>query len=168
MQHEDQRAELDFSLKGLNVKCSASERFLSEDLTKLLEDILSLNLPDIPQDVVVAGYEYSTGKASGESQKPEGSKLSTTDFAARLGSRSGSDLVMAAAAHLHLTRGMEEFRRAEILTEMKGARAFYRASYGGNLSKSLDMLTKSGRLLNPGSDTYTLAYQEVEKIKNYT
>ena len=157
---------MELSFKGLTVKCAASEKFLAENLIEVIENLLALDVPAFAAEHAGSESDFTVQEDSKKSDQTLNSKLSTSDFAAKLGARSGSDLVMAAAAHLHLTRGMEEFRRAEILTEMKGARAFYRASYGGNLSKSLDMLTKSGRLLNPGSDIYTLAYQEAEKMKN--
>jgi len=158
--------KLNFKLGALEVEYEGPEGFAGVSLLPLMQGVTEL---DIPHIAVHAPANGSVGaQVSGESPSANGgSKLSTTDFAVRMGSKSGSDLALAAAAYLHLTMGMDEFRRHDILGAMKGAKQFYKASYGGNLTKSLDMLTKTGRLQNPGSDTYALPYYESENAKKY-
>lgn len=155
--------KLHLKLGSVEVQYEGSEEFAETGIFPLIQQISELDL----QDIVSASVAAAPGVALVDlpSQQDSQSKLSTSDFAVKLGSKSGTDLVMAAAAYLHHTAGMEEFRRADIMSAMKGARAFYRASYGSNLSKSLESLTKSGRLLNPRPETYALAYPEVESTQ---
>ena len=159
-------ADVKLSLKfgALEVECQGSEDFVGTHLIELIERVSRVELPDVVVLEAPSGEEAAPAVAAGGPSEVV-SRLSTTDFAVKIGAKSGSDLVMAAAAYLHHTRGMEEFRRSDLLNEMKAAKAFYRASYGSNLSKSLDMLTKTGRLQNPRADTYALPYSEIENTK---
>lgn len=154
-------AKIHIKLGPLEVNCEASEEFISVHLFNIMEAISQLEVQDV-------GGPAALGEQSGniDTEHANRTKLSTTDFAVKMGVKSGSDLVMAAAAHLHHTLGQEEFRRGDILSHMKSAKAFYRTSYGSNLSKSLDMLVKSGRLGNPRPDHYALPYSEIESNKN--
>lgn len=158
--------KLSLKLGVLEVDYEGPENFAATSLLPLMEGLTELNIPDI---AVVSPSDGDAVMPRDADSPPAKStaKLSTTDFAVRMGSKSGSDLAMAAAAYLHLTMGMEDFRRHDILGAMKGAKQFYKASYGGNLTKSLDMLTKTGRLQNPGSETYALPYSEAESMKRY-
>lgn len=158
--------KLTIRLGALEISYEGAEQFARQDLVDIMEQLVALKIPDMAPpspDLATKGGPVDPHPVA----LAANSRLSTTDFAARLSVKSGTDLVMAAAAHLHLTRGMEDFRRADILNEMKAAKAFYRQSYGGNLTKSLDTLVKSGRLQNPGSETYALPYNEAESMKKY-
>ena len=158
--------KLSVRLGPLDLQYEGSESFAKTEISKIIEQLAGLDL----QDVVTSGADYDPDVAGSAPQPPTSiapSNLSATDFAVKMGARSGTDLVMAAAACLHHTRKVEEFRRSEILAEMKSAKAFYKSSYSGNLSKSLDLLVKSGRLQNPKADAYALPYQELESTKRH-
>ncbi|SEV96157.1 hypothetical protein SAMN04488515_0418 [Cognatiyoonia koreensis] len=152
--------KISLKIGDLDVSCEASEEFVSKQLSILINDIIDLEIPNL---VPASAAGSSSAQVDGlpASSPPVPSKLSTTDFAVKMGVKSGSDLVMAAAAYLHHTAGSEEFRRQDILNQMKSAKAFYKTSYGSNLSKSLEMLIKSGRLANPSSETFALPYSEI-------
>ncbi|UPH72134.1 hypothetical protein LGT41_0004735 [Abyssibius alkaniclasticus] len=156
---------LSLKLGALEVEYEGPSSFAEERLMGIISELSELNIPDVAQ----AGPP--TSAMSGPTQTPQISdsrpKLSTSDFAVKMGAKSGSDLTMAAAASLHHTRGLEDFRRSDILNEMKGAKAFFKASYGSNLSKSLEMLVKTGRLQNPRADTYALPYAEIENTRRH-
>lgn len=161
-------AEIKISLKlgQFELEFDGPEEFVKDGLTGLIECVSSLGLQDIAAASVSApATGQSEITSAGAPVGVSSPKLSTTDFAAKLSVKSGTDLVMAAAAHLHLIRGLEDFRRGDILTEMRSAKAFYKLSYGSNLSKSLETLVKSGRLQNPRSDTYALPYNEAISLK---
>ncbi|NDU99537.1 hypothetical protein [Pseudoroseicyclus tamaricis] len=164
---EVQMPEVKLSLKlgALSIDCEASEEFMKTDLNTIIEQLLELDLPDT--GALSDSGTTSITSQSAPSEGQQAAKLSTTDFAVKMGAKSGSDLLMAAAANLYHTQGKEEFRRGDVLNEMKGAKAFYRASYGSNLSKSLETLTKSGKLQNPRSDTYALPYAEIQSTKRH-
>jgi len=152
-------------LGALEVEYDGPTGFAEQHLMHMIGQFSTLDIPDAvasERAPPTAGAPAPTGLAADSR-----AKLSTTDFAAKMGAKSGSDLTMAAAASLHHTKGLEEFRRSDLLAEMKGAKAFYRASYGSNLSKSLEMLVKSSRLQSPRPDTYALPYAEIENMRRY-
>ena len=160
-----EQVKLQVKLGPLEVHCEASEQFVHTELIDIIRLFSELEIPNIVTLEGLAGDLSVAVSPTPQSAEP-GVKLSTTDFAVKMVAKSGSDLVMAAAAYLHHTQGQEEFRRADLLGQMKSAKAFYKASYGSNMTKSLDMLTKSGRLGNPRPDHYSLPYVEIEKTSN--
>lgn len=159
--HGMENIKLHLEFGPLRLDFEGPSEFVNEGLSDFIKCISDLEIQDMVLSVPADGG-VSVANVSGAADAP---KLSTTDFAVKMGAKSGSDLVMAAAAFLHHTRGIEEFRRGDLLDSMKSAKAFYKASYGGNLSKSLEVLVKSGRLQNPKSDTYALPYPEIESTK---
>ena len=108
------------------------------------------------------GSVVSSNSTSGE--KPlettvgagEGLNLSTSSIAARLGSKTGPDLLMAAAAHLSLVKNKTKFSRQEISDEMKGAHSYYKSSMTHNLTKYLRNSVKDKRLNHIAGQEYAL------------
>lgn len=147
--------KLNVEMKGLKISYEGPSGFLNDGLVDLCERLSGLDLP-------AAAMEAEVG-APGSVISPV--KMSTTDMAVKMSSKSGTDLVMAAAAHLRFTKGREDFKRSEILAEMKTAKSFYKQTYSNNLSKSLDGLVKGGRLSNPSTDTYALPHAEEESLR---
>ena len=146
--------KLDIELSGLKVNYEGPSDFLNEGLVALCEKLSALDLPEVTANTISAPV-----KVSGVVPK-----LSTTDIAVKLSSKSGSDLVMAAAAFLRFVKGQEDFKRSDILAEMKSAKSFYKQTYSNNLSKSLEGLVKGGRLSNPGTDKYALPHSEENSL----
>ena len=157
-----EQVKISIKMGSLEMSYEGPQGFAESGLLELFEQFSASK----PQDVVHID-EGAEAKVGGSELGSAESKLSTTDFAVRLGAKSGTDLAMAAAYYLSLTLRMDTFRRSHLLGAMRGAKQFYKTSYGGNLSKSLETLSKTGKLLTPGSDTYSLAYQEVEAAKRY-
>ena len=147
--------KLNIEMKGLKVSYEGPSNFLNDGLVMLCEQLSGLEMPEVEQS------------ASGDHVEAKGGslKMSTTDVAVKLASKSGSDLVMAAAAHLRFSKGREDFKRGDLLAEMKSAKSFYKQTYSNNLSKSLEGLVKGGRLSNPATDTYALPHAEEESIR---
>lgn len=162
MESKMQNAKLRIKIGHVEVEFEGSEEFITSGLPSLLEKIATTDIPNSGQFLDSSTQGSVALPAPGQGATSQSAKLSTTDFAAQLGVKSGTELVMAAAAYLHHTQGMEDFSRSQLLSEMKSSRAFYKASYGSNLSKSLDTLVKSGRLQNPRADTFALPYREIE------
>jgi hypothetical protein len=159
-------AKLSIKLGALEVVYEGHQTFIESGLMDIVERLASMEIQDVVPTSNNSQGAHAEGADGTNTATPNATtRLSTTDFAVKMSAKSGSDLVMAAAAYLHHTRGSEDFRRSDLLTAMRGAKAFYKTSYGSNLSKSLEMLTKSGRLQNPGSETYALPYSEIEATK---
>lgn len=156
--------KIELELGPLRVKYEGSEQYAKDGLMGLISQVADIELPNVEEKSIELSSD-NTAELQLPGPTTSASNLSTTDFAVKMGARSGTDLVMAAAAYLHNMRGMETFRRSDLLSEMKSAKAFYKTSYGGNLTKSLDTLIKSERLRMPSSETYALAYKEVENTK---
>lgn len=158
---------LSVKLGTLEVEYSGPSSLAEEWLPNFIMKLSKVDLPDIAPHFAALPFHHrdaSLPPTVGGSPI----ELSTADFAAKLGVKNGTGLLMAAAACLHHTRGMEEFRRSDLLQEIRGARAFYRPSYSSNLSKYLETMIKNGRLQRLGSDAYTLPYSEIEVTRKIT
>lgn len=156
--------KLSLKMGALEFDYEGSDEFLAESLVAVLEQVSALEVPMAQHVVAPVEIGSSVQLSDGSSSGPV--NFSVSDIAVKLGAKSGSDLVMAAAANLFLTKGMETFRRQDILGAMKDAKSFYKVSYGSNLSKSLDMLIKSAKLQTPASDVFALPHGEAEAIKS--
>lgn len=152
-----ENVSLKIELGPLSVDYSGPVNFLEDGLAKFCKEILELDVP--------AGAPFEDGDNAKPAVDVTSNRLlSTSDIAAKLGSKSGSDLVMCAAASLTFSQNRETFKRAELLAEMKLAKAFYKQTYSNNLSKSLDTLIRSNRLSSSGHETYVLPHQERESL----
>lgn len=91
--------------------------------------------------------------------------LSTDTIANVLGAKSGSDLIMAAAANLYFVKGKQKFTRQELTAEMRTAPAHYKETFLNNLSKYLTALTRIDRLRLVASDTYAISSKERQELE---
>jgi hypothetical protein len=90
---------------------------------------------------------------------------STNTIATLLDSRSGPDLIIAAAAHLHFAKGAAKFTRQELAAEMRTAPGHFKETFINNLSKYLTGHTKADRLRLVGKDTYALSNRERQDVE---
>jgi hypothetical protein len=94
-----------------------------------------------------------------------GLDLSTDTIATVLGAKSGTDLIIAAAANLHFVQGKQKFSRQQLTAEMRTAPAHFKETFLNNLSKYLTGLTKSDRLRLVASDTYAISSKERQELE---
>jgi hypothetical protein len=99
--------------------------------------------------------------------KANGQQLdhSTDTIATLIGVKSGSDLILAAAAHLHFVQGKQKFTRQELTTEMRSAPAHFKETFLNNLTTYLTALTKADRLRLVGTHTYALSNKERQDLE---
>ena len=90
---------------------------------------------------------------------------STDTIATVIGAKSGPDLIVAAASHLHFAQGKQKFTRQELTTEMRSAPAHFKETFVNNLSTYLTGLTKSDRLRLVGAHTYALSNKERQELE---
>lgn len=137
----------------IEIEYEGSETFLKEELPELLAAVSNL-------------YKVSGLSEMTATTEPPGEvscvtpqfQATTGSIAAKLHSKTGSNLIMAAAARLTFVSGKDTFTRKELHNEMKTATAYYKSTYrGGNLSGYLNRLIKDGTLLEPSKDTYALS-----------
>lgn len=105
-----------------------------------------------------------TSSPTGASNSDESVAYSTDTIATALGAKSGSDVVMAAAGHLHFAQNKQKFTRQELISEMKSAPAYFKDTYINNLSTYLMGLTKADRLRLVSSNTYALSNKERQEF----
>jgi len=91
--------------------------------------------------------------------------VSANTIASQMNASTGSDLVMAAMAHVTLVQGKDVATRREILDEMKAAKTFYKETFSGNLSSYLDSLAKGKRLNLVAKETYALPHAERQNFE---
>jgi len=143
--------EASFAIKigEIETTCTGSEAYLKEQLPVILKFIESFSTrPEI---------NASSAKAKvplvGDQKQAD---LAVNSIAAKLDSKTGSDLVLAAS--YSLTRSSQtSCSRTELLEEMKKATSYYKSTYSKNLSKYLTTLIKEGKLLEQSSQSYALS-----------
>lgn len=110
----------------------------------------------------------STLPATAPSDAPSSASplnYSPNTIAAKLNATTGSNLVLAAAAYLQLVNGNESFKRQDLHDAMKGAKSYYKANMGGNLSKMIASLISSGRINELSNSEFSLSAAEQNSIR---
>jgi hypothetical protein len=130
----------------VEIDYEGTEEFLKEEIPQLLETAMKL-------------YKAVGGPKAGDESDDTSDvpSLTTTSIAAKLSSKSGSDLLLAAAARLALVEKTEPFSRQQLLLQMQAATSYYKTSYSANLSKYIKTaLLKEGPLSETAKNAYAL------------
>lgn len=139
--------------------------FAIEDVKELFSHIETLfKVPSLRE--VQEQHANSDANFAGADTKPPGGnqKLHVSSVAAKLGVKSGPDLMLAAAATLQIYDGKDRFTRAELAAVMKEATKFYRTSYTSNLTSYFNTLV--GPKLNQLSENvYSLTASEYQSLE---
>lgn len=143
-------ARIRLKIGNFEIEYEGTDTFIKSDLLDLASQAIEL--------IREQGGEIAIGEDASV-QQPSTGKLSgtTSTVATKLGSKSGTELIVAAAARLTLVMGLESFSRQQLLDEMKSATAYYKKSYSNNLSKYLQQLVKANDLVEAAKDTYALS-----------
>jgi hypothetical protein len=91
--------------------------------------------------------------------------LAPNTVAARLNAKTGTDVAIAAAAHLQICRGNETFNRDELRKSMQAQTNYYKAAMNGNLTTILKSLIASKRINSLENDQMSLAAGEIASLK---
>lgn len=153
-------AKVRFKAGSIEVEYEGSASFLEGRLEAMVVAFMDIakHAPTLPG----APDKSSSGKAAGALN---GAELSTNTIASTLGCKTGSDLVIAAAAKLTLVDGKPKFTRKEITAEMKAATTFYKTTFLNNLSASLDTLVKDQRLHLQAANEYAVSATELKSLE---
>jgi len=137
-----------------------NQDWLAEQFDKILLKVPELLKMEIeaPQQNNLTNKEGSGGNGTSKVLK-----LSIINIAAKLGCKSGPDLITAAAAYLRFNLGKTSFTRSEILNTMKDATGYYKAMYRKNLSQGLRTLLKS-TLSETATDIYSLQIDKEKEL----
>lgn len=148
-------------LGEIEIEYEGDESFLTKELPKLLAVVSELPVKSCASDS--PGTDAGIGgNGTGKSDVPE---LTTGSVAAKLSAKSGTDLILAASARLTFVAKKQKFSRQEITKEMKSASAYFKKSYVNNLTKGLNALVKSGKLLEPSSGAFALSAATRESLR---
>lgn len=143
------------------IEFEGSEEYMREELPRLVEMLGDL----APSDRQQEGEEDAEILPPSDDPKKRKLELTTNTIATKLNVTSGSELALAACAHLCFVKGADTFKRANILAEMKLASNYYKQTYSNNLSKALQTLVKTGKLLETAQDTYALVAKEKTRVE---
>jgi len=96
---------------------------------------------------------------------PDAINLSIQSVCAHMNAKSGSEVAMAAAAHLQICEEKKSFSRKELLTTMQSASGYYNQVMSGNLSKILKSLIGSKRIMALNGELMALSATELALAK---
>src|SRR5262245_1739460 len=132
---------------NLEIECEGPDDALEKQLSLAVSALTELQSSALAKNLALPFREESPGSTVG----------TTATIASALGCKSGSDLVIAAAAQLTLVQGRHQFSRKDLLAEMRGATGFFSEGIGNNLSSYLQTTMKAGNLLEHSSGNYVLS-----------
>jgi hypothetical protein len=104
------------------------------------------------------------GEAATVGKDAVGEKLHINSVAAKMTAKSGTDVALAAAAHLQIVRHQSSFSRQELLSTMREASKYYKTSMSSNLTKSLNSLVGT-KFNQVGQDQYSLTAAEHKRLE---
>lgn len=150
---------------SMEIEYEGDPAFLDGGIEKLLVTMADL-AGKVPEEPAPPALEDSVQTAAPKSKGGSVPDYSTKSVAAALGAKTCSDLALAALSKIEIVDGAEGATRGEILEEMQTAGGYYKKSFsGGNLSRGLDTLTKSGRLHEMSGNRFALSADEKAKIE---
>jgi hypothetical protein len=148
-------------LGGFRLEHEGDEKYSKDDVKELLKLVEKFQGISASHAAPKANFDASK---IGQGNVGQDVTLSTSTIAQKIDIKTGPDLVLAASAYLTLGKGLESFSRQELLGEMKNAKAYYKTTYSGNLSRYLATLIKSGNLNQVAGDNYTISAKSREEI----
>jgi len=159
-------ATIHIKFGGLEVNYQGDATLLKKDLVTTVKELLELQIVAQQQSASGTGRGADGDQAETGGGAPRDRKFdhSTDTIANILGAKSGSDLALAAAAHLHFKQKKENFTRREITKEMRGA-GHWKGSYGNNLTKYIETLKTKDQLRERSKDTFALSPKERQRLE---
>lgn len=144
-------SKIRIKMGAIEVEYEGSEEFLKKEIPVLLAAVADLYTK------AGGGEDETSGGDNQETKPAKGTiNLTTKSIAQKLNANSGPDLIVAAAAHLTLAKGKDQFKRKELNDAMKGASGYYKSTYTKNLTNYLGTLGSSGKLVEVSTDVYAL------------
>jgi hypothetical protein len=150
----------DFEIEGSETLLT--EAFIKGQLPEIVRTLAEA-LPK-PHQTLDASLLPAAGIPS-TNPLPADFQMTTGNIAAKLGCSSASDLIIAAAAHLHFVKGKPLFTRQELLDEMQTATSYYNRNVSKNLTRNLTLCVKGSDLIERSTGTYALTAVAIPKLK---
>ncbi|WP_440068573.1 hypothetical protein [Tenacibaculum discolor] len=152
-----ENSRIKIKMGAIEVECEGSESFLKDELPELIKSVSEMYNNSNHSLSADESVEMSSIDVSSQNQLNGTLNIGTTgSVAAKLSVKSGSELLIAAAARLTFGLAKSTFTRKEVLTEMKSATSYYKTSYGANLTKYLSSAVKDGKFLETSKGVYAI------------
>ncbi|MEA5477986.1 hypothetical protein VB774_10185 [Pseudanabaena galeata UHCC 0370] len=158
-------SKIRIKLGEIELEFEGTEQYIRSDLPNLLEQICTYSVLEANQPKLEVDIEESEELPANPDPTKQKVQMTTNSIAAKMEVKTGTDLLLAACAHLCLVKGIELFERKNILAEMQTASNYYKESYGGNLSKSLSTLVKTNKLIERSKDKYALTAKTKQEME---
>jgi|GEM_PF-2116375 hypothetical protein len=162
IQPEKLISRMKIKLGNIELDFEGTEEYIQNDLPSLLELIFTYYATVNDAEPETEEAEELPANPDLGTQKVQ---MTTNTIAAKLNVKTGSDLVLAACAHLCLVKGASTFERKNILAEMQTASNYYKQNHSSNLSKSLSTLVKDNKLIERSKDKYALSAQAKQELE---
>jgi len=143
----------------IEVEYEGSDEFLKKELPELLAAVSRLHQEHGSSSAAEADSPPPKRSAS------KTSKGTTASIAAKLGCKSGGDLLIAAAAQLTFVEGKETFDRKELTAACRAGKNYFKSTYVNNLTTYLAKLVSSGQLNEVSEDEYALSAPEMKSLE---
>jgi hypothetical protein len=144
----------------IEVDYDGSEEFLKTELPALLAAVSKL-YAESGRGLSVRPIDRPNAPGTNGA----GSLGTTASIAASLGCKSGSDLIIAAAAQLTLVQKKDDFSRKELLEACKAGKNYWKSTYGKNMSTYLATLVGNKQLNEVSDGIYALAAAEKQTLE---
>lgn len=146
-------SKLSIKVGALELEYEGPESFSKADILELIEH-LGEHSTAIPTPLPING-----GGTAGNANGAGGgglTDLGVESIAARLGAKSGTDVLLAAAVYLEANQGKAFYSRRELLDAAKQGGGYYSDGISSNLTAYLTSLVKGKKLNKRGDDQYAL------------
>jgi hypothetical protein len=150
----------------VEIDFEGSESFLKEEMLGFLKAVAEIaSTSQLAVAPSLIGAQNSPIEQDNPNQSGSTITGTTNSIAAKLKVKSGTDLIMAAAAHFTFVKGQDKFHRKDLLDEIKSASTYYKKTYSNNMSTYLDTLVKSNQLTEQSTDTYAIPAEVRNKLE---
>jgi hypothetical protein len=147
----------------VEINYEGDEAFFREELPKMILEISHLvknkeTVENLSDDTVISPGVKKIGAKKLD--------MSVSSIAAKIGQKTGPDLILAAAAYLTFVQKTESFSRNDLSKAMKTAPSLNKKSYVSNFATSLERLVTAQALTQNANGKYALSPSSLTKLGN--
>lgn len=154
----EEKVKIRLKISEIEIEYEGKDSFLGKGLSDLIQETISAHskVKDVSLEVPVA---------TTDSPSLSTNDLSTNSIAGILNVKTGPELILAAAVHITLVQGKDDFSRDDLRKEMKNATSYYKQTYGTNLISYIGRMVKKNELLERRAGSYALPADAKESYR---
>lgn len=137
--------------------------FLKSEFRFVLENLLESPALNVSSGIIPRKEPLSDGVDKIGNRQIQ--QMTINNLCAKLNCQTGTELVLAACIFLTFMANQDSLPRRDILQAMKEASRYYKDTYAGNLSSSLQTLINKKQIMERSQEVYVLTpayYKEIE------